>query len=76
MNTDLTLEGLLINFCELVGKHLSENMAEAVWETLTHYEIQDRVNFIVCKFILNKAHQLHVRSLSSCLTMQQIMIQW
>ncbi|KAF9536384.1 hypothetical protein CPC08DRAFT_618470, partial [Agrocybe pediades] len=36
------LEELLIDFKELVGEHSSENMAEAVWETLTSYGIEDR----------------------------------
>ncbi|KAF9551875.1 hypothetical protein CPC08DRAFT_610532, partial [Agrocybe pediades] len=36
------LEELLIDFRELVGEHSGENMAEAVWETLTTYGIEDR----------------------------------
>ena len=51
LNTDLTLEELLIDFCELVGEHSGKNMAEAVWETLTCYGIQDQVSFICqCEF--------------------------
>ncbi|KAG6893866.1 hypothetical protein C0992_008362, partial [Termitomyces sp. T32_za158] len=30
-------EELLIDFCELIGEHSGENMAEAVWETLETY---------------------------------------
>jgi hypothetical protein len=36
------LEELLIDFRELHGQHSGENMAEAVWETLTMYNIQHR----------------------------------
>ena len=39
-----SLEELLIDFRELIGEHTGENMAEAVWETLTRYDIQDRVS--------------------------------
>ena len=38
------LEELLINFCELVGEHSGENMAEVVWETLVRYGIHGRVS--------------------------------
>ena len=34
---------LLINFWELIGEHSSENMANAVWETLVMYRIEGRV---------------------------------
>lgn len=47
MYIDLFLESseeLLIDFRELVGEHSGENMAEAVWETLTQYGIRDRVS--------------------------------
>jgi hypothetical protein len=33
----LSTEQLLIDFCELVGEHLGENMAEVVWKTLEMY---------------------------------------
>ncbi|KAF8154306.1 hypothetical protein B0H34DRAFT_662236, partial [Crassisporium funariophilum] len=36
-------EELLIDFCELVGKHSGENMAEAVWETMKLYWLVGRV---------------------------------
>ena len=39
-------EELLIDFRELIGEHTGENMAEAVWETLAMYGIQDRVSCI------------------------------
>ena len=39
-----SLEELLIDFQELIGEHTGENMAEAIWETLTRYDIQDRVS--------------------------------
>jgi hypothetical protein len=38
------LEELLIDFCELVGEHSGENMAEVVWETLVRYGIHGRVS--------------------------------
>jgi hypothetical protein len=31
------LEEMLIDFCELVGEHLGENMAEAIWQMLEIY---------------------------------------
>lgn len=42
---DKKIEELLIDFRELMGEHSGENMAEAVWETLTKYGISDRVCF-------------------------------
>jgi hypothetical protein len=42
--TNLTsLEELLINFHELEGKHSGANMAEAVWETLMCFGIENQV---------------------------------
>ena len=46
-NTSLVAEELLIDFWELLGKHSSEYMAEAVWETLVMYGIDGRV-IITC----------------------------
>ncbi|KAF5310636.1 hypothetical protein D9619_008095 [Psilocybe cf. subviscida] len=40
---DGKLEELLIDFQELVGEHSGENIAEAVWETLTYYQIEDQI---------------------------------
>jgi hypothetical protein len=37
-----TSEELLINFCELEGKHSRANMAKATWEMLTHFRIEIR----------------------------------
>ncbi len=42
-NSNVFTEELLIDFRELIGKHTGENMAEAVWETLTLYGIQEKV---------------------------------
>jgi hypothetical protein len=36
-------EELLIDFRELEGEHSGANMAEATWETLTCYGIENRV---------------------------------
>ncbi|SJK99091.1 uncharacterized protein ARMOST_02377 [Armillaria ostoyae] len=36
-------EDLLIDFRELIGRHTGENMAEAVWDTLTLYGLRDKV---------------------------------
>ncbi|KAK0445062.1 hypothetical protein EV421DRAFT_1708815, partial [Armillaria borealis] len=36
-------EDLLIDFRELIGRHTGENMAEAVWDTLTLYGLHDKV---------------------------------
>lgn len=38
------LEELLIDFCELVGEHSGENMAEVVWESLVRFGIHGRVS--------------------------------
>ena len=40
-------EELLIDFRELIGEHTGENMAEAVWKTLTRYDIQDQVSVLI-----------------------------
>ena len=38
-------EALLnIDFCELIGEHSGENLAEAVYETLQLYELKDKVS--------------------------------
>ena len=39
----MNLEELLIDFWELIGAHLGENMAEVVWETLELYGLKGRV---------------------------------
>jgi hypothetical protein len=39
----MSLEELLIDFRELEGEHSGENMAEAVWETLTCFGIENQV---------------------------------
>ena len=41
------IEELLIDFCELSGEHSGENMAQAVWETLTQYGLIGRVSLLV-----------------------------
>ncbi len=38
------LEELLIDFRELEGEHSGLNMAEAVWETVTRFGIENRVS--------------------------------
>jgi hypothetical protein len=40
------LEELLIDFCELQGAHSGENMANAVYETLKLYDIQDKAGVV------------------------------
>jgi hypothetical protein len=44
------LEELLIDFRELSGEHTGENMAQAVWETLTEYDLIGRVSLAVHAF--------------------------
>ena len=44
------LEELLIDFRELSGEHTGENMAQAVWETLTEYDLIGRVSLAVHSF--------------------------
>ncbi|KAF9551879.1 hypothetical protein CPC08DRAFT_647470, partial [Agrocybe pediades] len=46
-------EELLIDFRELVGEHLGENMAEVVWQTLTTYRIEDRIITFVLDNTMN-----------------------
>ena len=36
----LLIEELLIDFCELIGTHSGENMAEAVWSTIVLYGLE------------------------------------
>ena len=38
-------EELLIDFQELIGEHLGENMAEAVWATMDLYGLIGKVSF-------------------------------
>ena len=38
-------EELLINFCELIGEHSGENMAEAVWVMMELYALIRKVSF-------------------------------
>jgi hypothetical protein len=40
----MPVEELLIDFRELVGEHLGENLAHAVYETLSLYGLKDRVS--------------------------------
>jgi hypothetical protein len=42
----MSTEELLIDFRELEGEHLGPNMAEALWETLTHFGIENRVSCV------------------------------
>jgi hypothetical protein len=37
------IEELLINFCQLEGEHSGANMAEATWDMLTHFGIENWV---------------------------------
>ena len=41
---NIITEELLINFRELIGEYLGENLAEAVYETLQLYELKDKVS--------------------------------
>jgi hypothetical protein len=42
----LTPEELLIDFCELIGKHSGENMAAVLWSTLELYGLQSKVQYL------------------------------
>ena len=44
-------EEMLIDFCELVGEHSGENMAEAVWQTLEIYGLLGRVCNMFCQVL-------------------------
>jgi hypothetical protein len=44
-NIKNTSEELLIDFRELEGEHSGANMAEATWETLTRFGIENRVRY-------------------------------
>ena len=39
-------EELLIDFCELIGKHYGANMGHAVHETMKMYNLQGKVNHL------------------------------
>jgi len=45
----MPVEELLIDFRELVGEHSGENLAHAVYDTLSLYGLKDRVS---CQIIL------------------------
>ena len=38
-------EKLLIDFCELIGEHSGENMAEAIWVMMELYSLIGKVSF-------------------------------
>ena len=40
----MTLEEVLIDFCKLVGEHLGENLAHAVYDTLNMYGLKGRIS--------------------------------
>ena len=44
--TDPLTEESLIDFYELLGQHTDENIADAVWDTLGTFGIQEKVNTI------------------------------
>ncbi|TFK58543.1 hypothetical protein BDN72DRAFT_781960, partial [Pluteus cervinus] len=46
-------EELLIDFWELIGEHSGENMADAVWDTLTRLNIAHRI--FIFTFMLDNA---------------------
>jgi hypothetical protein len=48
----MQIEELLIDFCELVGEHLGENMAQAVFETMELYRLKGRVRHSITGQIL------------------------
>jgi len=39
----MQIEEILINFCEIVGENLGENMAQAVLKTLSLYGLKGQV---------------------------------
>ena len=68
--TRFITEELLIDFWELIGEHFSENMANAVWETLVMYRIERRVDItylihadLLTDMMLRPASYLGARSL-------------
>lgn len=68
-----SLEELLIDFCELEGEHSGANMAEAVWETLVCFGIENQVG---CTTITRGTvpNTTTCRLWLSCLTMHPTMI--
>ncbi|KAJ6616720.1 hypothetical protein B0H10DRAFT_1726853, partial [Mycena sp. CBHHK59/15] len=42
VTNDGRLEEMLIDFHEILGEHSSENMVDAVWETLKKYGLDNR----------------------------------
>jgi hypothetical protein len=71
----MVAEELLIDFYELIGQHSGENLASAVYDTLTLYGLQGRVSFEVipgfCMLTL-----LAIRLWPSMLTMPQTTTPW
>ena len=47
MHIVIFTEELLIDFCELVGKHSGENLADAVWQTMKLYGLQGCVGHAI-----------------------------
>lgn len=45
--TNNLLDELLIDFHEIVGEHLGENMAHAVWNTLELHGLVGWVNYLL-----------------------------
>jgi hypothetical protein len=43
LSFQVSTEECLIDFCELLGQHTGENIAEAVWDTLGIFGIQKKV---------------------------------
>ncbi|KAF8183886.1 hypothetical protein K438DRAFT_1599141, partial [Mycena galopus ATCC 62051] len=56
IGNDGKLEESLIDFRELIGQHSGENMASAVWETVTTFGLKGRVcvGFLQCIIFLTQ----------------------
>jgi len=45
---EIFIEEMLLDFCELTGKHSGENMSDVIWDTLETYKIKDQVCVTSC----------------------------
>jgi hypothetical protein len=71
----MVAEELLIDFRELVGQHSGENLASALYDTITLYGLEGRVSFEV----ISGFHMLMLPAISlwlSMLTMPQTTTPW
>lgn len=72
---DWELHEVVLDFCEVVGEHSGENLADIVWRTIELYGLQNKVRLYLLKLLI-LMYRCHNRSRQLSVTMHQIMIQW